>query len=112
MMDLVRRESIGKVRSKSCLVLNCVLERAHADDAALAKAQSVLADHENVFVRLIRDGQKQGSISKEIRATDTAKLLLGLTIAMRVYGKAQAPHRTIQVLFQQAAASLETPISA
>ena len=107
LMDLVRRECSGELRSKSCLVVNSVLERAHADAEAKQKSQEVFKFHEKVFSTLIREGQQQGSISKSVHPANTAKVLLGLTMAMRVYGKSGAPKSTINVLFDQCRAVLE-----
>ena len=107
MMDLVRRECLGEMRSKSCFVLNCVLERAHADPEAMKKTQEVFKFHEKVFSTLIREGQKLGTIPHSVNANDAAKVLLGLTMAMRVYAKSGASRSTINTLFNQAKNVLE-----
>ncbi len=106
-MDLVRRECLSDERSKSCLVVNCVLERAHSDPELLEKSQGIFKFHEKVFLTLIREGQKLGTIPDSVNATDASKVLLGLTMAMRVYGKAGASRSTINALFNQSKAVLE-----
>ncbi len=101
LMEAIKKESVGSDRQKSCLALNCVLERAQSDPAALERVQAGFKYHEKLFATLIRKAQAEGSICPSVDANETSKVLLGLTMAMRVYGKAQAPASTLQALMKQ-----------
>ena len=108
-LDAIRKECVGKEREKSCLALNCVLERAQSDPAALKIVQQAFKFQEKFYASLIREGQQAGTISSEIDPSEASKVLMGLVMAMRVYGKARAPASTINTLFAQMKVVLEGP---
>ena len=108
-LESIRKECVGKVRDKSCLALNCVLERAQSDPAALKLVQQAFKFQEKFYASLIRAGQQAGTVSSEVDAVEASKVLMGLVMAMRVYGKARAPASTINALFGQMKVILESP---
>lgn len=102
MLDLAKRESLANVRDRSCLVVNSLLEITPEDPEVQEKVQSILKRHEKLHSKLIRQAQAEGQISDSIDPGSVAKVLVGLIIAMKVYGKAKAPHSTIEALHKQA----------
>ena len=107
LMSLVKSESLGAEGNRSCFALNCILERAHNDPEALEIAHRTLRRHEGIFAGLIKRGQEAGTIPDSVDAKRVSKVLVGLSMAMRVYGKAQAPASTINALYWQALNALE-----
>ena len=102
MLDLAKRESLANVRDRSCLVVNSLLEITPDDPEVQAKVQSILRRHEKLHAKLIRQAQTEGQIDDSIDPLSVGKVLVGLIIAMKVYGKAKAPPSTIDALHQQA----------
>ena len=102
LLDFVRKECLGGMREKGCLALNCVLDRAQDDAEALAAVQKVLNAHERQLARLVREAKALGDVPETVDANQAAKVLLGLTIAMRVFGKAKSPASNLNALYQQA----------
>ncbi len=106
LFEAVKAECTGKLRDKGCFAVNCALERAPIDDAARMKVRGAFRFHEQVFVAYIKAGQEAGSIARDIDPEAAAKVLLGLTMAMRVYGKTGADAATLDIFCRQARAAL------
>ncbi|MBJ9993763.1 TetR/AcrR family transcriptional regulator [Pseudomonas sp. S33] len=70
-----------------CLVLVGAVELASTDEEISSKVAAALASNERRLNNAIVQGQKDGSISKDIDAQTTAKLMLALIQGMRVLGK-------------------------
>ncbi len=102
--DFVVKECVGSDRSRGCFSLNCALELAPSDPQVRRKVQQSFRYHENMMAELIARGQDDGVIPEHIDPQDTSKVLMGLIMAMRVYGKTGAPRSTFLALRRQAAA--------
>lgn len=70
-----------------CLVIVSAAELASTDEAIAAKVAAAFKDNERRLKDIILQGQKDGSISKEIDGPTTAKLMSALVQGMRVLGK-------------------------
>ncbi len=102
MFRAARQECLSGERNKGCMALNCALERAPSDPQAREAVQQAFTFHEKLFADLIKKGQAQNLIPKDKDPRATSKVLLGLTMAMRTYGKVNAPRATFDALYAQA----------
>ena len=102
LFEIVKTECTGELRNNGCFAVNCALERAPMDEPARLKVSGAFRFHEQLFVNFIKAGQKDGSISTGIDPEKTARVLLGLTMAMRVYAKTGADSRTLDTFCDQA----------
>lgn len=110
MMKNIKQECLRPADAdRGCFALNCALEVAASDAEAKTKVREALTQHERMLSSLIKQGQSDGTICENVNATATGKTLLGLTMAMRVYGKTGAPQSTFDALVNQAEQILPTP---
>ena len=104
--DAILEDCLSPQGQRGCMVINCALELAPHDPEAQAAVLRAFKDHENLYRDLIRAGQERGEIPDHLNAHETAKLLLGLVMGMRVYARAGAPRKTLRTLADQALALL------
>lgn len=107
MIDSVRKDTRGPVCSRGCFVINAALELAPSDDEVGELVRQTLATHQDWIRRLVKEAQGLGEIPPETDASTTAKTLLGLIIAMRVYARAGMPSSYVTALRSQALGLLE-----
>ena len=93
---------IGSKGSRGCMVVNGALELAPSDPEAKKRVLNAMSRHEQVHVNLIRQGQAEGDIDKNIDALKIGRAMLGLVFGMRVYTRAGATKETIRALADQA----------
>jgi AcrR family transcriptional regulator len=79
--------SHGRVGRRGCLVVGSAVDLASSDPDMAKRVAAVLAGHEKRLVEFIRQGQADGSISTDIDAAVTGRLLLCVVQGMRVLGK-------------------------
>lgn len=80
-------ESAADTERKGCFLVNTALELPnHADDVR-EMIGSALGDFEKFFERQITLGQKRGCIPTSVKASETAKSLLSLVVALRVLAR-------------------------
>lgn len=103
----VAKHCVADERELGCMVVNCALELAPDDPEVQAMVHRTIRAHEGLFADLIRRGQDTGEIPAAVPVNRTAKALMGLTMAMRVYSRAGAPKATIAALSDQAMALVE-----
>jgi TetR/AcrR family transcriptional repressor of nem operon len=77
-----------------CLLANAALEVAPHDPEIAAVVAERMGELEAFFRHCIIAGQRDGSISPDIEATDTARLLLTTVMGLRVLARG-FPNRTI-----------------
>ncbi|MFW7343807.1 TetR/AcrR family transcriptional regulator [Pollutimonas sp. H1-120] len=70
-----------------CLVIESAVELALADKEISDLIAAQQTKQEEQFLRLIEEGQMDGSIRTEVNAASMAKLLLALQQGMRILGK-------------------------
>ena len=106
LLQCVKEECLSEDAGKGCFALNCALDRAPLDPKALAKMQHTFDFHQEIYREFIQQAQANNLIARAVDPTRTAKVLLGLTMAMRVYGKVKAPESTFDALYEHAASIL------
>lgn len=99
--DAISKECVGDGRDMGCFSINCAIEMAPSDPESRRRVQQNFRFHENMLARIIQRGQAQGEVPRSIDPKAAAKVLLGLTMAMRVYSKAGAPRSTFEALRRQ-----------
>ncbi len=87
MLMLYGASSHGDMGRRGCLTVGSANELAIFDDEAARRIAANFASNEQLIADLIRLGQSDGSISKEIDGETTARALLCITNGMRVVGK-------------------------
>jgi TetR/AcrR family transcriptional regulator, transcriptional repressor for nem operon len=101
--------SVNDRHRKGCFLVNSALEVAphQADCRAVIRAQ--FHDIEAFFKRCILDGQAQKTVSPEIDATDTARLLLGTLLGIRVLARTTPERDVLEGIARPALALLDPP---
>ncbi|WP_244642424.1 TetR/AcrR family transcriptional regulator [Phyllobacterium sp. 628] len=79
--------SQGLEGKQGCLVVSCASELATFDPEVAQKVATAMDVNEALILDLIRQGQADGSVSPDIDAAATARLLLCAVQGMRVVGK-------------------------
>jgi len=79
--------SHGPAGRRGCLVVGSAVDLAISDPEMAERVSGILAAHERRLAEFIRQGQEDGSVSREIDPAATARLLLSVTQGMRVLGK-------------------------
>jgi TetR/AcrR family transcriptional regulator, transcriptional repressor for nem operon len=80
---------------RGCMIVGSAVELAIVDRDVAARVAASLGKNEAFLADLIREGQADGSISKEIDPEPTARVMVCLTQGLRVVGKSgRAPQDT------------------
>ena len=79
--------SHGDVGRTGCLVVGSAVGLASSDPAMARRVADLFDGYEERLVRLIREGQEDGSIPGHLDARGSARLLLCIVQGMRVLGK-------------------------
>ena len=77
----------GKTGKRGCLVVGSAVDLTSSDPEMAKRVTAVLASQERRLVEFIREGQEDGSVSSQVDAAVTARLLLCVVLGMRVSGK-------------------------
>ena len=87
--------SKGVEGRRGCMVVGSAVELAIVDREVASRVRASLAGNESFLADLIRQGQSDGSISAEVEADETARIMVCLTQGLRVVGKSgRAPPDT------------------
>lgn len=89
---LLSSERAGRT---GCLVIESAVELSLADNEISDLIAAQQARREEQLLRLIEEGQMDGSIRKELNAANMAKLLLALQQGMRILGKTGSDTNTM-----------------
>jgi TetR/AcrR family transcriptional repressor of nem operon len=92
--DEIIEHSINDQKRKGCFLVNSALEVApHQNELGIVIADQ-FADIEAFFKRTIRAAQADGTAPRGIDAKDTARLLLGILLGLRVLART-TPNRAL-----------------
>jgi AcrR family transcriptional regulator len=81
--------SQGSEGRRGCLVVGSAVELSACDPVIAARVKAQLEANERFIAALIREGQADGSIPRDVAAADTARLMICITQGLRVVGKAR-----------------------
>jgi TetR/AcrR family transcriptional regulator, transcriptional repressor for nem operon len=114
--EAVRRFLIGSVersladdQRRGCFLVNSALEVAPNDRALGAYIGERFGEIEGFFVRAVTKAQESGTIPAERDAADLARLLLGVTLGIRVLARARPDRDLLEGLLRAALALLDPP---
>jgi TetR/AcrR family transcriptional repressor of nem operon len=85
------KSSQGAEGRRGCLVVGSAVEMAIFDPEISARVTAALKKNEAFLAELIQQGQSDGSISSDVNAENTARVMVCLTQGMRVVGKTGCP---------------------
>jgi TetR/AcrR family transcriptional repressor of nem operon len=101
--------SINDRERKGCFLVNSALEVAPHQKELGAVIAKQFGEIEAFFKRCILGAQADGSTPRTVDANDTARLLLGVILGIRVLARS-APHRTLlEGMVRPALALLDSP---
>lgn len=79
--------SFGTEGRQGCLVLSCAMTLASFDEEVAKKIAASMRRTEDLLRRLVREGQKDGSIAQDVKADASARALLAMLQGFRAIGK-------------------------
>jgi TetR/AcrR family transcriptional repressor of nem operon len=104
--DIVERSAADRER-RGCFLINSALEIA-PHDAELARVVAQrLGEIEAFFCRSIRAAQADGSVPRQRKAKELARLLLGVLLGIRVLARANPDRALLQGVAKPALALLD-----
>jgi TetR/AcrR family transcriptional regulator, transcriptional repressor for nem operon len=116
--EAVRRFLIGSVERslddaerRGCFLVNSALEVAPHDELLGAYIGERLGEIEDFFARAVAKAQAMGTIPAERDAGDLARLLLGVTLGIRVLARARPDRDLLEGLLRSTLALLDPPPS-
>lgn len=95
---------------RGCLLVNSALEIAPHDSELGAEIARRLAEIEAFFRRAITAAQAAGSVPPERDAKDLARLLLGVTLGIRVLARSQPSRALLEGVARPALALLDPTV--
>ena len=105
--EIVERSMDGDRRG--CLLVNTALEAAPEDPELRAEVAARLAEIEAFFRRAVTAAQRDGSIPPDWAPEDLARLLLGVTLGLRVLARSTPERELLEGVARPALALLDWP---
>jgi TetR/AcrR family transcriptional repressor of nem operon len=108
LMEIVEHSLNDKDR-RGCLLVNSALEIAPHDPEIGAEVASRLGEVEAFFRRSVLAAQKERSIPSDHDAKDLARLLLAVTLGIRVVARTRPERKLLEGMVRPALAALDGP---
>ena len=108
-LDEIVERSTGADR-RGCLLVNTALEAAPDDPELRADVAVHLAEIEAFFRRAVTAAQRDGSVPPDRAPDDLARLLLGITLGLRVLARSTPERELLEGMTRPALALLDWPI--
>lgn len=102
--------SLNDPDRRGCMLVNAALEMAPHDAEIGAEVAVWLGEIEGFFRRAIAAAQREGSVPAERDARDLARLLLGVTLGVRVLARANPDRSLLEGVARPALALLDPPV--
>jgi TetR/AcrR family transcriptional repressor of nem operon len=106
--EIVER-SLDDPDRQGCLLVNSALEIAPHDSELAAEIAAYLDEIEAFFRRTINAAQAQGDVPSDRDPADLARLLLGVTLAVRVLARSRPQRELLEGTVRLALALLDGP---
>jgi len=106
--EIVER-SLDDSDRRGCLLVNSALEIAPHDRELGAEVAARLAEIEAFFCRALAAAQADGSVPPDRDSTDHARLLLGVTLGLRVLARSNPNRELLEGMVRPALALLDWP---
>ncbi|HWG06388.1 MAG TPA: TetR/AcrR family transcriptional regulator [Beijerinckiaceae bacterium] len=101
--------SINDRQRKGCFLVNSALEVAPHDAECRSVIAAQFAEIEAFFKRCIRAAQADKTASSDIDASDTARLMLGVLLGIRVLARTKPERAVLEGVVRPALMLLEPP---
>jgi TetR/AcrR family transcriptional repressor of nem operon len=101
--------SINDRERKGCFLVNAALEVAPHQSKLRAVIAEQFGELEGFFKRCIRAAQADGTAPSEVDANDTARLLLGVLLGIRVLARSTPKRSLLEGVLRPALALLDLP---
>jgi len=102
-------QSIKDRKRKGCFLVNSALEVAPHQSELGAVIAKQFADIEAFFKRCVLAAQASGTVPRGVDATNTARLLLGALLGIRVLARSASDRSLLEGVVQPALALLDLP---
>ncbi len=99
--------SVGDHERRGCFLINSALEIAPHDAKLSALIADRLAEIERFFHRSIRRARAEGSVPRNRSAKDSARLLLGVLLGIRVLARVRPERALLEGVARPALAQLD-----
>ncbi len=106
--EIVER-SLGDRDRRGCLLVNSALEVAPHDPELGAEVAARLGEIEAFFLRSVTAAQADGSVPPDRDPVDLARLLLGVTLGVRVLARSKPQRELLEGTVRPALALLDWP---
>lgn len=117
-MEAVRRfltqivdRAVSDPDRRGCLLINSAVELAPHDDTLAATISGHLARIELFFRGAIEAGRADGTLPVAARPDDSARLLLGVVVGIRVLARSRPERPLLDGIVRTALATIESPNS-
>ncbi len=100
--NLVIKESLNDKDKKGCFLVNTALEFSIHDAEVQAIVKAGLRDVGNFFQRMIECGQARSEFREDIDAEETAKVLVGLLVGIRVLARGALDASSLKAIAKHA----------
>ena len=108
-LHLLIKRSVTDPDRRGCLIVNSALEVSPHDTELGKVIASYLDEIEAFFRRCLERGQKTGEINKNINCRDTARLLLGVVLGIRVAARSRPERALLEGMVRPALGLLDLP---
>jgi TetR/AcrR family transcriptional repressor of nem operon len=109
--EIVER-SLGDLECRGCMLVNAALEVAPHDPEFRLVVAEELKQIEAFFRRCISKGQESGEICVGLDAKDSARMLLGILMGIRVLARARPERALLEGIVRPALTLLHPPVQA
>ncbi|TCR79616.1 TetR/AcrR family transcriptional regulator [Rhizobium sp. BK376] len=109
--DEIIERSLGDVKRKGCMLVNSALEVAPHDEEFQRVVAEVLVQVEGFFLRCVRRGQEDGTISDRQNASDLAGTLLSTLLGIRVLARTRPERDLLEGLIKPVLGLLEPAVT-
>ncbi|AIQ53914.1 TetR/AcrR family transcriptional regulator [Paenibacillus sp. FSL R7-0331] len=92
---------------KGCLLVNTAVELTNHDPEAAAKVTEAFLNTEQLFERLLRQGQESGELTRSFEAADMAAYLHNALVGLRVLVKTTKDAGRLQTVIEMTLKALE-----
>jgi TetR/AcrR family transcriptional repressor of nem operon len=99
--------SINDRQRRGCLLINSALEVSPHDPELGAVIAERLGEIESFFLRSIKAAQADGTVPRDRNAKDTARLLLGVLLGLRVLARSKPDRALLEGVARPAIALLD-----
>jgi TetR/AcrR family transcriptional repressor of nem operon len=108
--EIIER-SITDPQQRGCLMVNSALEAAPHNPDAQAVVDDFLAQAQAFFLRCVKAGQDNGTISRFQACEDLASLMLNTLLGLRVLARAKPQRGLLESVVRPVLALLDAPLA-